>query len=90
MVSLIKEIKEQSPCVKIAISSVLTRKDNESLQCQVLQVNRTLKSCCESMNCDFLYNDNFNAECLNRDGLHLNPKGVFTLDSNFKQFINEI
>ena len=90
MGSLINEIKDQDPNVKIAISSVLIRKDSTARQNSVVQVNKLLRSNCLSNNIDFICNDNVNDQCLYKDGLHLNPRGVFILASNLKHYIHEI
>ena len=88
MVSLISDIKQHDKNVKIALSSITHRNDRHQNSAQ--QVNKLLHGFCVSNNIDFINNANVGDDCLSRDGLHLNPKGVFTLATNFKDYISQI
>ena len=88
MVSLISDVKQHDKNVKIALSSITHRNDRHPNSAQ--QVNKLLHGFCVSNNIDFINKANVGDDCLSRDGLHLNPKGVFTLVTNFTDYISQI
>jgi hypothetical protein len=84
---LVSGIKTELPNVDIAIFSVIRRSDNPALNSKILDVNNILKTYCEQNNFDFINNDNIQEHFLNTCGLHLNPRGIQTLASNFRNYI---
>ena len=89
IVNLVDNIKSEHTSVQIAVSSVVHRKDQQSLNDKIDQVNSLLASCCQQKNWDFISNNNIGEDCLNRSGLHLNRRGVYHLVSNLRDYINE-
>lgn len=87
LVKVISGIKTQQPSVNIAISSVIKRNDNPALNTKISEVNTLLKTYCEQNNLDYISNDNIQKQCLNTGGLHLNPRGIQALASNFRNYI---
>jgi hypothetical protein len=70
---LANQIDEHSTHTTISISGLLTRKE-EDLNQKIIKVNSTMKAKCRQQGWSFLPNNNINNLCLNRGGLHLNPK----------------
>ena len=85
---LVDGIKAEHPSIDVAISSVIFRSDDQSLNSKIDEVNRRLSSFCQSKNWVFIDNSNIKEDSLNRGGLHLNRKGVFRLASNCREYIN--
>ena len=77
---LVDSIKAEHPSIDVAISSVILRSDDQSLNSKIDEVNRR--------NWVFIDNSNIKEDSLNRSGLHLNRKGVYRLASNFREYIN--
>ena len=94
LAKVIEEIKQEHPTMDIGISSVIRRNDvkspndKKSFNDKISRVNNLLKNFCEQNNFDFLNNDNIHENCLNAGGLHLNPRGIHTLASNLRNYIN--
>ena len=84
---LAKEIKSKCPQTKLAISSIIKRDDDKSLNSKIDKLNSGLQSMCQSNNFDFISNDNIGVEHLNNSKLHLNKKGSALLASNFRRYI---
>jgi hypothetical protein len=84
---LVSGFKTELPNVDIAISSVMRRSDNPALNSKILEVNNILKTYCEQNHFDFINNDNIREQFLNTGGLHLNPRGIQTLASNFRNYL---
>ena len=86
IVDLARFIERESPSTKLTVSSLIARKDN--LDRKVKNVNKTLRSFCNSNGWTFISNENIDASCINKGGLHLNRKGVYKLAGNFRNHIN--
>ena len=86
IVNLARFIERESPLSKLAVSSLIVRKDD--LDRKVKTVNKTLRSFCNSNGWTFISNENIDASCINKGGLHLNRKGVYKLAGNFRNHIN--
>ena len=86
IVDLARFIARESPSTKLAVSSLIVRKDD--LDGKVKNVNKTLRSFCNSNGWTFISNENIDASCINKGGLHLNRKGVYKLAGNFRDHIN--
>ena len=85
---LVDSIKAEHPSIDVAVSSIIFRSDDQSLNSKIDEVNRRLSSFCQSKNWVFIDNSNIKEDSLNRSGLHLNRKGVYRLASNFREYIN--
>ena len=88
MASLVGSIKAVHSSIDVAVSSIIFRSDDQSLNSKIDEVNRRLSSFCQSKNWVFIDNSNIKEDSLNRSGLHLNRKGVYRLASNFREYIN--
>ena len=86
IVDLARFIERESPLTKLAVSSLIVRKDD--LDRKVKNVNKTLRSFCNSNGWTFISNENIDASCINKGGLHLNRKGVYKLAGNFRNHID--
>ena len=86
IVDLARFIEHESQSTKLAVSSLIVRKDD--LDRKVKNVNKTLQSFCNSNGWTFISNENIDASCINKGGLHLNRKGVYKLASNLRNHIN--
>ena len=84
---LVDSIKAEHPSIDVAVSSIIFKSDDQSLNSKTDKANRRLSSFCQSKN--WVFTDNIIKEdSLNRSGLHLNRKGVYRLASNFREYIN--
>ena len=87
---LVEDIKKADHALSISFSSLIKRKDDNDLDTKVTQVNELLENFCRSNNLGFISNNNIGYNCLNRGGLHLNRKGVFTLASNLRNHLRRM
>ena len=71
--------KQQHSFVEIAISSIIHRADDTTLNTNTDQENKSLKKLCLNSDLDFISNDNIKSNYLNIGGLHLNLKGKVRL-----------
>ena len=85
---LVDSIKAEHPSIDVAVSSIIFRSDDQSLNSKIDEVNRRLSSFCQSKNWVFINNSNIKEDSLNRSGLNLNWKGAYRLASNFREYIN--
>ena len=85
--TLTETISKSLPHTELAISSLITRLDDESLTNKVCQVNIKLKQLCQQKNWKFIDNANITLNELNRSKIHLNKTGTKTLASNFSKYI---
>ena len=81
-------IKAEHLSIDVAVSSIIFRSDDQSLNSTIDEVNRWLSSFCQSKNWVFINNSNIKEDSLNRSGLNLNRKGAYCLASNFREYIN--
>ena len=73
---------------KIAISSILPRKDQECQKC-IDETNNYLKDFCGFYGFSFIDNSNIAEHFLHHDELHLNKVSSFLLGQNFVKNFNE-
>ena len=73
---------------KIAISSILSRKDQEC-QKRIDETNYYLKDFCGFYGFSFIDNSNMTEHFLHHDELHLDKVGFFLLGQNFVKDFNE-
>ena len=88
IIDLANDIKKQDCSIEIAISSIIHRTDDTSLNAKVDKVNKSLEKLCPDNNFGFICNDNIKHDCLNVGGLHLILKGTINLAANFRKHIN--
>ena len=69
IVDLARFIEQESQSTKLAVSSLIVRKDD--LDRKVNNVNKTLLSFCNSNGWTFISNENIDASSINKGGLHL-------------------
>ena len=77
--SLMSFIEKELPGVKIYISNPVIRLDDKKANNTLLKLAALFKL----MDYDIIFNDNVDASCLGKRGLHLNPKGSGRLAINF-------
>ena len=84
-----ENIGKVSPGTSIAISGIIHREDDRSLNVKIDKVNFLLSKSCSQNSWGYIDNRDIKKDCLNRGGLHLNRKGIFSLASSFKNFISD-
>ena len=72
---IINRIKKKTPFTKIAISSIITRKDRKNIDVNVSETNVKLKEFCDQNLIDYIDNSNIDESCLGEHKLHLGKKG---------------
>ena len=77
------QIKENSPNTKVAISSIIIRKDKACIRNKIKHINVILKNICDQNGWTFIDNRNIDFFCLNRRGIHLNRRGSSLVTQNF-------
>ena len=85
---LVDNIRQEQPTVKIALSAIVHRADEKSLNESIDRVNHAMDSFCKQSGMDFICHDNISEDCLSSGGLHLNRKGVFNFATNFRKYLN--
>ena len=87
IVDLATKVDRQS--VKVSISAILCRSDDNILARKALGVNKIIKQFANQNGWEFIDNKNIKPEeHLNRSGLHLNTNGTAQLAMNFKEHLN--
>ena len=86
--SICPSVQKDHQDTKIAILSIITRKDDPTLLDNIAKLNQSLKNYCDHNNIDFIDNSNITVRSLAKDGLHLNKKGIFEFSSNLRSYIN--
>lgn len=81
-------IKSKFKDARIAISSIINRKDVD-LESKIEETNKLLKELCLKQGYTFIDNDNLDATCLNGSKLHLNAKGSALLAVHFIKFLRK-
>ena len=88
--TIINRIKRRSPNSKIAISSIVTRKDRPNLDKKVSEFNINIKEFRKENLIDYICNDSITDSCLGAKKLHLNKKGCAYLANNFITYIKNV
>ena len=83
-------ITEIHPKIKIILSSIIQRFDNDKLQPKVVGLNRDLQALCRKLNIDFIDNSNIVNNHIGQRGLHLNRSGNSRLALNLKEKMNRL
>ena len=73
--TIVNRTKRRSPNTRIAISSIIVRKDRASFGKQYAVLNNDLKTFADDNLLDFISNDNLDDTCLGVKRVHLNKKG---------------
>ena len=87
---IINRIKKKTPYSKIALSSIIMRKDRQDVEFKVSEMNIKLKELCEENLIDFIDNSNIDESCLGERKLHLGKKGNAYLASNFIKYVKYV
>ena len=80
----------ESKDVKLTLSEVITRCDDETLADKVNIYNKLLANLCTERNWGLIKNSNIKKDHLNNYGLHLNPRGTTVLPKNFKSYVSNL
>ena len=80
-------ISEASSETKVTISNIIKRSDNVNLNQKINECNVEIASLVSQKGWSLIDNSNLDSACLNRSGLHLNKKGIFSLASNIIKHI---
>ena len=71
----------------VVVSGICPRRDCFNQKAN--DVNQLLAGKCGENGSDYIPHNNINARLhLNRDGLHLNRKGIYQISCNFKDYFN--
>ncbi|CAB3976566.1 Furin [Paramuricea clavata] len=82
------EMITESKDVKLTLSEIITRCDDETLADKVNIYNELLANLCTERNWGLIKNSNIKKDHLNNYGLHLNPRGSTVLAKNFKLYVS--
>ena len=88
--SIIDKVIKQSPQTKLAISSLIIRKDKKDYDNRVATLNNDIKTLCEENLIDFIKHDNIDESCLGIKKLHLNKKGNSYFANNFINYVKSL
>ena len=83
IVNLAQQIYSSYPCTKIAISEIITREDDSSLDAKGKEVNKIVARFCKQTSWKIISHSNITKHDLNQGGLHLNRDGCSSLAKNF-------
>ena len=81
-------VRSKLPNCKLAISNVITRKDNNEIDKKVETFNIKLSKFYKNNKIDIMNNKNSDDSCLNCKQLHLNRKGNSYLANNFLDYLD--
>ena len=87
---IVDTIREINPNIKVIISSVIQRYDNNSLQPKIEELNSKLKSFCAKHKLFFIDHSNITDIHIGMRGLHLNRSGKARLALNLKECMNSL
>ena len=87
IIKLGESVKKSIPETEVAITSLITRTDDESLTRKVNDVNEVLKQTCIQKYWKYIDNTNITPEYLNQSRIYLNKVGTIKMARNFIDFI---
>ena len=87
IIKLGESVKKSIPETEMAISSLITRSDDEFLTRKVSDVNKVLKQTCIQKHWKYIDHTNITPEDLNQSRIHLNKVGTIKMARNFTDFI---
>ena len=82
-----QQIKKELPTTNLAISEVITRNDDPSLNTKITELNTKLSQVCTNNKWKIITHRNISSEHLNPYGLHLSKQGTAKLAQNFINYL---
>jgi lysophospholipase L1-like esterase len=82
-----QQIKKELPTTNLAISEVITRNDDPSLNTKITELNTKLSQVCTNNKWKIITHRNISSEHLNPYGLHLSKQGTAKLAQNFTNYL---
>ena len=82
-----QQIKKELPTTNLAISEVITRNDDPSLNTKITELNIKLSQVCTNNKWKIITHRNISSEHLNPYGLHLSKQGTAKLAQNFTNYL---
>ena len=94
MQEIINRIKKKSPRSKIAVSSIIIKKDSQTrninIKEKISKLNNSVKQLCDENLIDDIDNDNIDDSCLGVKQLHLNKEGNAMFAKNIITYIRAL
>ena len=94
MQEIVSRIKKKSPHSKIAVSSIIIRKDSQTrninIKENISKLNNSVKQLCDENLIDYIDNDNIDDSCLGVKQLHLNKKGNVIFAKNIITYLRAL
>merc|ERR1712080_11517 len=90
MENVIRCVRRKLPDTKIAISSVIARKDKSNIEKDVSRVNYLLYAICLDYSLDYISNENIEESSLGSKKVFLNKKGNSFLAVNYMKYLDGI
>lgn len=87
IVDLCTEVENNLPNCSVAISELISRDDDDSLNHKVSQVNKVLRTFCKSRDWILISHNDITKDHLNSKGLHLNKNGISQLAKTFNNHV---
>ena len=82
-----QNIKKELPTTNLAISEVITRSDDPSLNMKIMELNNKLFQVCTNNKWKIITHRNISSDHLNSYGLHLSKQGTAKLAQNFANYL---
>ena len=82
-----QNIKKELPTLNLAISEVITRNDDPTLNVKIMELNTKLSQVCTINKWEIITHRNISSEHLNPYGLHLSKQGTAKLAQNFANYL---
>lgn len=87
VIDTLNQIQTNNPKSRIAFSSVIRRKDDQSINAKVRKLNGLLDEELAINGFDIIDNDNIQYSNLWKDGLHVNEGGIRKLSGNLSRYV---
>ena len=85
--TLSQNIKKELPTTNLAMSQVITRNDDPTLNAKIMELNTKLSQVCTNNKWKIITHRNISSEHLNPYGLHLSKQGTAKLAQNFTNYL---
>ena len=82
-----QNVKKELLTINLAISEVITRNDDPTLNAKIMELNTKLSQVCTNNKWKIITHRNISSENLNPYGLHLSKQGTAKLAQNFTNFL---
>ena len=82
-----QNIKKELPTMNLAISEVITRNDDPTLNAKIMELNAKLSQVCTNNKWKIITHRNISSEHLDPYGLHLSKPGTAKLAQNFTNYL---